>query len=142
MAHLDTKLEAIGKRDLKLMLPKPSTITVTSSAVGQNKKIVGGWIFDRTDHLPPIADGSHGKFGGVTAHAQIDKSLIAAKIIDAVRDGHAFSVGREIMVKDRSGLLAPSSSGLMKRSDQLAAFGIDADHRQPMSSVVLNLERM
>ena len=130
MAHFDTKVEAIGKRNLKLMLPKPSTITVASPAVGQYEQMIGVGVFDRTDHLPPVADGSHGKFGGVTACAQVDKSLIAAKIIDAVRDGNPFGIGRKIMVKHRNGLLVPLTSGLMKRSDQLAAFGINTDHRQ------------
>jgi len=140
MTHLDTKVEAIGNWHLKLMLPKASAIPVASPAVGQYKKPLGVGVLDRTDDLPTIADGCHGKFGGVTACAKVDKSLIiAAKIIDAVRDSHPLSVGREIMVKDRHGLLTPPTAGLMKLSDQLAAFGINADHRQSVGSVVLNL---
>ncbi len=139
MAHLYTKVEAIGKSNLKLMLPKARAITVASPAVGQYEQMIGVGVFDRPDHLPPIANGGHGKFGGVTACAQVDKSLIEAKIIDAVRDGNPFCVGRKIMVKHLNGLLTPSASGLMKRSDQLAAFGVNTDHRQAMGSVVLNL---
>ena len=39
MAHFDIDVEAIGKRYLKLVLPKPGAITVASSAVGQNEQI-------------------------------------------------------------------------------------------------------
>ena len=138
MAHFDTKLEAIGKRDLKFMFPKPGTITVASPAVGQYEQMIGVGVFDRTDHLPSIADGSRGKFGGVTACAQVDKAFIAEKIIDAIRDGNAFCVGWKIMVKHRNRLLVPLSSGLMKWSDQLAAFGVNTDHRQAIGGVVLN----
>ena len=130
MTHLDTQLEAIGKSDLELMLPKPGAITVATSGVGQNEQILGVWIFDRTDLLPPNADGSHGKLGSIPACAQVDKALVATKIIDAVRDGNARSIGWKIMVKDCNGLFVPCSSGLMKRSGQLAAFGVNADHRQ------------
>lgn len=110
MAHLDTKVETIGVR-----------------------------ILDRTVHFPPIADGSHGKFRGVTACAQVDKSLIAAEIVDAIRDGDPFGVGWKVMVEHRCGLLSPAASGLMKRSDQFATLGINTEHRQSMGSVVLNL---
>jgi len=89
MAHLDIYTEAIGQRNLKLMLPKPSTISVASAAVGQYEQMIRLGIFDRTDHLPPAADGSHGKFGGVPACAQIDKSFIAAKIIVLQRNFNA-----------------------------------------------------
>jgi hypothetical protein len=42
------------------------------------------------------------------------------------------------MVKHRNRLLVPLSSGLMKWSDQLAAFGVNTDHRQAIGGVVLN----
>ena len=138
MAHLDTDIEAVGKGSLKLMFPKSSTITVASPAVSQYEQMIRPGIFIRTDQLPPAADGSYGKFGGVTACAQVDKSFIAAKIIDAVRDGKPFGIGWKIMVKYRYGLPVPLSSGLMKRSDQFAAFGVNTDHRHAIGSVVPN----
>ena len=138
MTHLDIDTEAIGKRNLKLLLPKPGTITVAPSAVGQYEQMVGVGIFGRANCLPPTSDRGHGKFGGVTACAQVDKSLIAGKIINSVRDGDPFCIGWKIMVKHRNGLLVPLSSGLMKWSDQLAAFGINTDHRHAIGSVMFD----
>jgi len=86
--------------------------------------VIGVGIFDRADHLPPATDGGHGKLGGVAACADVDKSLIAAKIIDAVRNGNPFGIGGKIMVKHCDGLLAPFTAWLMKRANQFPAFGI------------------
>ena len=124
MAHFDTQFEAIGQRNLKLMFPKTSTVTVAASAVGQYEQLVGVGIFGRANCLPPTSDRGHGKFGGVTTCAQIDESFIAAKIIDAVRNSNSFCIGRKIMIKDFNRFIAPFMSGLMKRTNQFTALGV------------------
>ena len=43
--------------------------------------------------FPPIGDRSDGKFGSIAACAQIYKSFVTTKIIDAVRDGDSFGIG-------------------------------------------------
>ena len=42
------------------------------------------------------------------------------------------------MIKHCDGLPVPLSAGLLKRSDQLAAFGVNTDHRQSIIRVVFN----
>jgi hypothetical protein len=139
MAHLDTKIETIGKRKLELMLPKTSTIAIASPAVGRYEQVIGIGVFGRTNCLPPAADGSHGKFGGVTACAHVDESFIAANIIDAVRDGYPLAIGGKIMVKYRNWLFAPLATWLMKRSDKFPALGIHTDYWQPIGGIIFYL---
>ncbi len=43
------------------------------------------------------------------------------------------------MIEYTNGLLAPFAPWLMKRSDQLPAFGIHTDNRQPLGGVIFNL---
>ena len=139
MTNLHIKLMAVTKGNLKLMFPKARPITIATSAISQKKKMISFWVVNRSGFLPPGTDSVYSELGGIAACAHAYKPLITAKIIDAIRDGHALSIGRKIMIKNAEGGLAPSTAGLVKRSDQFTAFGIDTDYGQAMRGVVLNL---
>ena len=46
MANLDKNAKAIGKGNLKLLLPQPGALTVASAAVGQYEQMISFGIFD------------------------------------------------------------------------------------------------
>lgn len=139
MAHLYTKIETIRKGDLQPMLPKSDAISVTSTAVGQNKQSIGCRILNRADLLPPIADGCHGEFSGIAACAQIHEPLVAKKVVYAVRNGDSLGIGGKIVVQHRSRLLTPATFRLMKRTDKFTTFSIHTDYRQPFSRIIVDL---
>ena len=106
MTDLHTKPIAITKSDLKLIFPQTRAIAIAASAVSKNEQMIGIGIVIRSGFLPPGTDGVYGKLGGITACSHAYKPLITAKVIDTIRDGHALSVGRKIMIKNLDGVLS------------------------------------
>ena len=73
---------------------------------------------------------------GIWVHGS---SRLVSDLQKSGRNGHALGIGRKIMIKNLDGVLTPSTAGLVKRSDQFTAFGIDTDYGQAIGGVVLNL---
>src|SRR5215813_7035658 len=81
------------------------------------------WHFSPTP-VHPVIDG---KFWGICASSNIDRSNIMLRVIDAIGNGSTFSVIFEIMDVDSLGLLAPDSPSILEVAHPFFLLGIQAD---------------
>ena len=96
-------------------------------------------IMNRSSFLPPMTNSIHSELGGIPACTNANKALVAAKVVDAVRNGNTLGIGRKIMVQNPDGLLTPNSARVIKRPDQLPTFGVHTDDGKPIHCKILNL---
>ena len=87
------------------------------------------WVPSAPVLTPVHADGINSELGGVIAATHRNEPGIACEIVNPTGNGDALGIGREIMVVDLDRRGAPLSSGLIKTTDQLSCFGVDADRR-------------
>ena len=62
--------------------------------------------------------------------------MITEGTINAIGNGDAVRIGREVMIKDSHRFATPSANGLMEPADQIAALGVDADYGQSFGGIV------
>src|SRR5260370_41257878 len=68
-----------------------------------------------------------GKGRGLVAGPHHHETLIPYRIVNAVRDGHAFGAAAEVVIHDQLPLSLPASPGVLEISNHLLFFRIDAD---------------
>ena len=116
MTYFDLQAEAAAKTDLQLLFPKPDSVAIASTTIGQNEQTIGIRIVARTNFLPPCTDRIYGKLGSIATGANTYKALVLNNVIDTVWDRNTIGVRGEIMIQDFYRFLAPSAPGLMERS--------------------------
>jgi len=65
--------------------------------------------------------------------------LIPHRIVNAIRDGHAFGVAAEVVIHDQLRLPLPASPGALEISNHFLFFRIDADDGVPLRQKLFSL---
>src|SRR6202521_60317 len=101
-----------------------------AAAVAQDEQSAGTPVAHSAFAQPPAGDAMSGKGRRVVRDADKDRAAISQQIVNAVGNRDADGIGAEVMIVDPGGRAVPFGAGVLKVADQLALFGIDADHRK------------
>src|SRR5260370_11987584 len=87
-----------------------------------------------------------GKGRALVAGPHHQETLSPYRIVNAVRDGHAFGVAAEVVIHDQLRVSLPASPGVLEISNHLLFFRIDADDgvalRQKLFSLTLDVGKL
>ncbi len=114
MAYCDFQIECIGDFFLKLFLKIPQAIAVTPARVSQNQQFARLPILLPAVSKPPLPDGINGKLCRVGRNAEMNKSMVAAHIIDTIRSRLAQSILWEIACIHFNRFSNPRSARVLK----------------------------
>lgn len=81
---------------------------------------------------PPLPNGINGKLGRVGRNANMNKSMVTAHIVYTIRSRLAQSILWKIVGIDFNRFSNPRLARVLKITDQLFMFRIDADYGQTM----------
>jgi len=78
---------------------------------------------------PPFAETGDGERGCFVGSSQVDRAAVGLSIVDAIRNGDAFSGRTEVMIVDGGRGSLPFDAGVPEVTDQLPLFGVHAQNR-------------
>ena len=128
----DRDPEAGPVRDLlESVLPAVRPYTVGAAGICEDQEFARAGVHAPADAAPPRVNGVGGERGRVVGRADDDRPIAARHVVNAVRNRNAIGIAREVVNVDVDRRLAPRSSLVFERTDELPLLGIDADDRLP-----------
>lgn len=125
MAHGDVKSKLIGEL-LKVKLPSAIATSVAATPIGAKQKGGGLGVMSAPEELPPPPHTLDRELGRVVAHADVDKTLVALKVVGPVGDRRA-EPERGVVIDVDLHRIAPRTPGyaaVLERPDPLFFLGV------------------
>ena len=132
MAYRDFQIERVSDFFLKLFLETPQAIAVTPARISQDQQFARLTVFLPAVSKPPLVDGINGKLGRVGRNADRNESMVAAHIVHTIGSRLAQSILWEIVCIHFNRFSNPRLARILKITNQLFMFRIDADYGQTM----------
>src|SRR5258708_27311049 len=111
--------------------PEVATSAIAAAAISRDEEPRGLRVLRAAHFAPPATDTLHGKFGGVMIAADTHPTLVAPKVVNAIRDGFTQLLIDEIIDFDFFGLPfgTPFPATIFVSSHELLFLRVDADDR-------------
>ena len=119
---------ALVREVLQAFLVPPRAGRVTAAGIGFDHQARGLPVM-RLAQSPPVANRIDGQVGGVAGRGHAHVSLVAFRIVDAVRCCAADRIRRKVVIVDLRGLLAPRLAGVFELADEFFFLRVHADPR-------------
>src|SRR5262249_10503266 len=116
----DLEPEPIAHHRLESLLPQPGAGTVAAAGVGQDQQFVGIGKGRPSLLVPPAGDRIDGEGRRICRRPDMDGAAIVEHIVDAVWNGTALAVLKEVVDVDGNRRAAPSPPSLFEVADQFA----------------------
>lgn len=120
MAHSNVKPKLIGEL-LKVKLPSAIATSVAATPIGAKQKGGGLGEMSAPEELPPPPYTLDRELGRIVAHADVDKTFVALKVVGPVGDRHAEPERGVVIDVDLHRLAprTPSFAAVLERPDPL-----------------------
>ena len=124
---------------LQAELPGAGARPVAAAAIGEDEQLALTGVAALAVVVPPPHHVVDGEGCGVVRRAEEQVAMVGGQVVDAVGQGDALCVRKEVVVVDEGGLLAPGGALVLEVADQLSFLRVDADDRESMPAEGLAL---
>src|SRR5262249_59309275 len=109
-------------------LPAPRAVAVGTAAIGLQQPARCSGITPAARFQPPGAQRGHRKLRGLMGGADQHEAAVAPCIVHPKRNAASAGGAGEVIVEDRTGLLAPADAWALADAHQLLLLVIHAQH--------------
>lgn len=139
VADGDGQSESVAQPLLKMLLPSAGTAAIAPARIRKDQQMGFTRIRLSPVFLPPSSDGFHRELRRVRRVPHEDRSLVARKVVDPIRNRASEGILEEVVDVHSKGFPPPRRSGVLERADQLLLLGVHADDRPSQLSERLDL---